>query len=66
MAIYTRNTHMHCIANHIAHAIDHVLEYLSIKILLHSNDIVILRLNTHPTCTIDALEGRLQKLYSKK
>ena len=57
--IQIQNTLKHTIINHMTYATDDVLEYLSVEVLLHSNNIVILCPYKHPTCTIDELVGKV-------
>ena len=66
IAMYAQNTLIHSIINHMTYAIDDVLEYLSVEVLLHEKNIVISCLYEHPTCTIDELVGYLEKLYRNK
>ena len=57
---------MHIIINHVIHAIDVVLECLSVEVLLHRKNIVVSCIYKHPTCTIDELVSNLEKLYRNK
>ena len=66
VAIYIQNTLRHSIINHMTYAIDDVLEFLSVDVLLHNFFFVISCLYKHPTCTINELVGNLEKLYRNK